>query len=115
MSQPPQLLEEIIYMVQNDTAPDRKFVVSREGYDFTGATAKFGIRSRTTGLLTNNAHLDCVVTNDELGSVEATYVFQTGDLPDAGGDYECDLQLTISGKDETVWRKVLIKTRAQNI
>lgn len=101
-------------MVQSDTAPDRAFLVSRSGYDFTGASAKFSIKSKLSGSLTNAAHESCTVTNAGVGSVTVTYVFQAGDLPDPGGDYECDLIITLTGKDETVYRKVVIKTRARN-
>ena len=38
----------------------------------------------------------------------------SGDLPDAGGDYECDLQLTDpAGLVETYYSKIRIKTRAE--
>lgn len=38
-----------------------------------------------------------------------TYRFVTGDLPDAGGDYECDLQLTdAAGLVETYYSKIRV-------
>ncbi|MDF9749189.1 hypothetical protein [Arthrobacter sp. ES3-54] len=73
---------------------------------------KFGINSLTTSTITNTAHQTCTVTDAAAGLCK--YRFVTGDLPDAGGDYECDLQLTdAAGLVETYYSKTRIKTRAE--
>jgi hypothetical protein len=106
---------DLIYMVQNDTGPDRQFVVTRGSaktiVNLTGATVKLAIKSNTTNTITNGAHQTCTLTDPTAGI--CTYVFQTGDLPDAGGDYQCDLQVTISGKTETYYNIIKIRTRPE--
>jgi hypothetical protein len=62
--------------------------------------------------ITNAAHQTCTLVSPTAGTCK--YRFVTGDLPDAGGDYECDLQLTdVSGPVETQYDKIRIKTRAE--
>jgi hypothetical protein len=105
---------KIIYRVQNDTGPDEEFTVTREGavVDLTGYTVKFGIKSLTTATITNGTHQTCTLVSPTTG--KCSYRFMAGDLPDAGGDYECDLQLTDpAGKNETYYDKIRIKTRAE--
>lgn len=107
---------KIINRVQNDTSPDEVFTITRKGggaVDLTPyPTIKFAIRSNLTGTITNTAHQNCVVVSAAAGTCK--YVFVAGDLPDAGGDYRCDLQLTdASGKIETYYDDIIIRTRAE--
>jgi hypothetical protein len=107
---------KLIFRVQNDTGPDEQFDITRKdqpNFDFTGATAKLAIRSNTSGSITNSGHQTCTITSAEIGSMSAKYVFQSGDLPDAGGYYTCDLELTIGGKKETYYGYIKIRTRAE--
>lgn len=108
--------QKIIYRVQNDTGPDEQFTITRDGavLNITGYTVKFGIKSLLTGTITNAAHQTCTITDAANGVCK--YRFVVGDLPDAGGDYECDLQLTdAAGLVETHYDKLRIKTRTEII
>jgi hypothetical protein len=103
---------QILHRVQNDTAPDEEFIVTRDGevVPLTGATVELVIKSKTTDTITNTGHTECTVTDGPAG--KAVYEFQDGDLPDVG-DYECDLQITKNGKVETYYEIIKIRTRAE--
>jgi hypothetical protein len=62
----------------------------------------------------DTGHQTCTLDADPATGL-CTYRFVAGDLPDAGGDYECDLQLTDpAGPVETYYSKNRIKSRAEN-
>ena len=64
---------------------------------------KFGIKSLTTGTVTSTADQTCTLTDAVNGLCR--YRFMTGDLPDPGGDYLCDLELTDAAElRETYYR-----------
>ncbi|MET3349028.1 UNVERIFIED_ORG: hypothetical protein ABID57_000697 [Arthrobacter sp. UYEF1] len=108
--------QQIIYRVQNDTGPDELFTITRSGavINLTGYTVKFGIKSLLTNTVTNTAHQTCTITDAANGV--CTYRFVAGDLPDPGGDYLCDLQLTDAATlNETFYDTIRIKTRAEII
>lgn len=109
----------ILQRVQNDTGPDAVFNITRatvdasgnvtyQTTDLSGATAVFVIKSKTSQTVTNTGHQTCSVDNT---NHQITYSFQSGDLPDAGGEYECDLRITKGGKTETPYGIIRIVTR----
>lgn len=109
------MAQQIIYRVHNDTGPDEEFTITRAGevVDLTGYTMKFGIKSLTSNIITNTAHQTGTLDADP-NTGKCMYRFVSGDLPDADGDFECDLQLTdLAGKNETYYDKIRIKTRAE--
>jgi hypothetical protein len=113
----------IFYRVQNDTQPSLGFVVYRKPplgsptgtaaslvdlTPYTGATLT--IQSQATGTTTNTGHTTCNITANPTAGV-CTYTLESGDLPDSGGDYLCDLTLTNTSGPETLYSYVRIRTR----
>jgi hypothetical protein len=102
----------VLNRVQNDTAPNEEFVTRNgEVVDLTTATVKLVIKSRTTDTVTNTGHQTCFITDPTHGKCE--YEFDEDDLPDAGGDYDCDLQIIDSVGEETYYPIIKIHTRAR--
>lgn len=108
-----------IYRVQDDTGPDEQFPITRDDgtgnyvpVNITGYTIKLIIKSNKTSTITNLAHQTCTIVDGPNGICK--YAFQSGDLPDAGGDYTCDLRITdAGGKQETYYGHITIRTRAK--
>jgi hypothetical protein len=103
-----------VKMVQNDTAPPIDFVVTNaDGTPFvlTGGTARFKIKNLQSGSITNGAHQTCQLTDPANG--KCRYIFETGDIPDAG-TYMCDLEVTDSNaKVQTIPDIVQLVVRAE--
>lgn len=101
-----------LYMVEDDTAPDRVFTIKRDGVvvNLTGATVALILRDTSTQLITNTGHQACIVNVDPTTGI-VTYSFATGDVGTANVHLG-DLQITYSdGKIETEYDYICIHVR----
>lgn len=118
-----------IYRVQNDTQPNPQFLVMRKPptgspkntpptlVDLTpyiggGNSIVLSIKSMTQQAYTNAGHDTCTVIGDPTDG-QVVYLLQSGDLPDQGGDYNCDLTLNSASGPETWYSYLRIRTRAR--
>lgn len=124
-----QPAQQVINRVQDDTQPNIQFVVYRKPptgspqgtqptlvdlTEYTGAgnSIQLEIVSQTSSTNTNSAHMACTAQLPYADGI-CTYTLESGDLPDAGGDYLCDLTLTNSSGPETWFEYLRIHTRAR--
>jgi hypothetical protein len=101
-----------IELVQGDTGPQIKAVITREGVaqNLSGATAvlRFRKKKTTTVLFT----LNTISNNDQLAAGDLYFSFTAGQLDVDEGYYEGEIEIVNSGVRETIYELVEFFLRA---